>query len=145
MSDNLVILPRATQFTISGVNLQLLLDGKSIYNIERRLGKSLMALFMGPQGGMTLPPVNELLLVLQGANKTSGVTDDKLAQAFFRFIDDGHTTMELQEVVQGLLEDAGFFGKKKDAEKTDGESEEDGKEEPINFETPVILEQTDYE
>lgn len=143
MTENLVVLPRATQFNLSGINLQLILDGKAIYNIERRLGKSIMALFMGPQGGMSLPPVNELLLVIQGANKTSGVTDKLLAEAFFTFIDEGHTTMELQEVVQGLLEDAGFFGKTKDKDQTDGElAAED--EEPINLETPAILDEGDF-
>ncbi|MFS7206719.1 DUF6096 family protein [Carnobacterium divergens] len=99
-----------------GLNLKLRLDGRSILAIEKRLDKSLLSLFLGSQGGMKLPPSNELLIVLQGANQAHGIKDEDIIGAFENFLDSGKTTMDLQSIIQELLEDAGFFGKDKKEE-----------------------------
>lgn len=99
-----------------GLNLELRLDGRSILAIEKRLDKSLLSLFLGSQGGMKLPPSNELLIVLQGANQSHGIKDEDIIGAFENFLDSGKTTMDLQSIIQELLEDAGFFGKDKKEE-----------------------------
>lgn len=116
-------LPNSKTIEFGGLTLNLRLSGRNILKIEKRLGKSLIAIFMSSSGGMTLPPANELLLVLQGANETSNIKESDLIDAFETFLDDGQTTMDLFEIVQELLEEAGFFGKK-ETEKpmTDGES-----------------------
>lgn len=123
--SNITQFPNVKIVAFGGLNLQLRLTAKAILGIEKRLDKSLMSLFISGQGGMKLPPSNELLIVLQGANQTSGVTDQKIVDAFEKFLDEGNTTIDVQEIVQGLLEDAGFFGKKE----TGGESEEDEEKE----------------
>lgn len=105
---------KAVEF--GGLNLELRLDGRSILAIEKRLDKSLLSLFLGNQGGMKLPPSNELLIVLQGANQTHGIKDEDIIGAFENFLDSGKTTMDLQSIIQELLEDAGFFGKDKKEE-----------------------------
>lgn len=135
--SNIVQLPNTKNVEFGGLNLQLRLNGKSILSIEKRLDKSLMSLFLSGQGGMKLPPSNELLIVLQGANQTSGVTDKHLVEAFEKFLDEGKTTIDLQGIVQELLEDAGFFGKK-----TDGESVTDVQEE-FNLDSAVNLEESE--
>ena len=56
------------------LELSLRLGGREIFNAEKRLGKSMLSLFMDSQGGNKLPPVNEILIVLQSANQTAGVT-----------------------------------------------------------------------
>ncbi|MGV3337020.1 DUF6096 family protein [Latilactobacillus curvatus] len=112
------------QFNLGGLMLDLRLDGKAILNIEKRLGTSIMSLYMGGNGGMVLPSTNKLLIVLQGANQTHGVKDKDMITGFGKYLEAGNTPMDLNEVVQELLDEAGFFGKKKDDTKTDGESAE---------------------
>ena len=86
---------------------------------------------MDSQGGNKLPPVNEILIVLQSANQTAGVTDKKIVEAFEKYLDQGHTTMELFSELMELLESSGFFGKKTDKNsKTDTESVSLEAEEP---------------
>lgn len=119
--NNVVKMPNSKQVEFGDLNLQLRLDGKSILNIEKRLDESLMGLFINGNGGMRLPATNKLLIVLQGANQTSNVGDIDIVRAFDRYIDEGHTTLELFTTIQELLEDSGFFGKEK-TEETSGVS-----------------------
>lgn len=120
---NIVKMPNTKQFEFGGLNLQLRLSGKAIIAIEKRLDESLMGLFVNGQGGFKLPGTNKLLMVLQGANQTSGVSDSDLVAAFERFIEAGNTTFDLFETIQELLDEAGFFGKKEtEKEATSGES-----------------------
>ena len=114
--NNVVKMPNTKQVEFGGLNLQLRLDGKSILNIEKRLDESLMGLFINGNGGMRLPATNKLLIVLQGANQTSNVGDIDIVRAFDKYIDEGHTTLELFTTIQELLEDSGFFGKEKTEE-----------------------------
>ena len=112
------------------LELSLRLGGREIFNAEKRLGKSMLSLFMDSQGGNKLPPVNEILIVLQSANQTAGVTDAKIVKAFEKYLDQGHTTMELFNDLMELLELSGFFGKKDKNAKTDSESVSLEAEEP---------------
>lgn len=123
MTKNIVKLPNTKQFEFGGLDLQLRLDGKSIIAIEKRLDESLMGIFVNSQGGLKLPATNKLLIILQGANQTSGVSDSDLVKAFERFLEAGNTTLDLFGTIQELLDEAGFFGKdKKENEVTNGES-----------------------
>lgn len=112
------------------LELSLRLGGREIFNAEKRLGKSMLSLFMDSQGGNKLPPVNEILIVLQSANQTAGVTDAKIVKAFEKYLDQGHTTMELFNDLMELLELSGFFGKKDKNTKIDSESVSLEAEEP---------------
>lgn len=110
---------------LGDLELDLKLGGREIFKIERRLGKSMLSLFMDSQGGNKLPPVNEILIVLQGANQNHGVTDKRVIEAFEQYLDDGHTTMDLFNELMELFDESGFFGKKKKkGTKTTTESEE---------------------
>lgn len=110
---------------LGDLELDLKLGGREIFKIERRLNKSMLSLFMDSQGGNKLPPVNEILIVLQGANQNHGVTDKRVIQAFEKYLDDGHTTMDLFNELMELFDASGFFGKKKKGSKTNTESEEE--------------------
>ncbi|WIE01538.1 DUF6096 family protein [Latilactobacillus curvatus] len=112
------------QFNLGGLMLDLRLNGKAILNIEKRLGTSIMSLYMGGNGGVVLPATNKLLIVLQGANQIHGITDKDMIGGFEKYLEAGNTPMDLNNVIQELLDEAGFFGKKKDDTKTDGESTE---------------------
>ncbi|MBB1099966.1 hypothetical protein H5R88_07630 [Limosilactobacillus sp. WF-MT5-A] len=108
---------------LGDLELELKLGGREVFKIERRLGKSMMSLFMDSRGGQKLPPVNEILIVLQGANQKHGVTDKRLVAAFEKYLDEGNTTMDLFNDLMDLFEESGFFGKKKKGSKTATESE----------------------
>ncbi|WP_429968667.1 DUF6096 family protein [Enterococcus sp. DIV0765a] len=121
--NNIAQFPHTTPFELGGLTLQLRLDGKAVLAIEKRLDEGIMGLFVKKQGEIKLPPSNSLLIVLQGANKTSGVTDKVITEAFEQYLDSGKTTMDLFGEVNGFLDEAGFFGKKEtENEATDGES-----------------------
>ena len=110
---------------LGDLELDLKLGGREIFKIVRRLGKSMLSLFMDSQGGNKLPPVNEILIVLQGANQNHGVTDKRVIEAFEQYLDDGHTTMDLFNELMELFDESGFFGKKKKkGTKTNTDSEE---------------------
>ena len=108
-----------------GKTLLLRLDAKTIVNVEKRLGKSLLALFI-TNGGMNFPTVGELLLVLQSANTKHSVKESDMYELYDNYIASGKTFMDLNEFASDLLSDAGFLPKneKKEAEKieTAGES-----------------------
>ncbi|WP_262339499.1 DUF6096 family protein [Lactiplantibacillus plantarum] len=83
------------KFEMGGLQLELKLTGRDILNIEKRLGKSMMSLFMSADVGMKLPPLNEMLIVLQGANQTHGVTDNDIFAAFEKYFDDANCNSKL--------------------------------------------------
>lgn len=122
---NIINMPNTKQVQLGNLTLQLRLDGKAILMIEKRLNKSLMGLFLGSEGGFRLPPSNELLIVIQGANKLSGITEKALVESFYEHLENGGSTMDLQEIVQELLDESGFFDSKKEDTMTDGESEQE--------------------
>ncbi|MFD1431233.1 DUF6096 family protein [Lacticaseibacillus yichunensis] len=107
--------PTTVQF--GGLELSLQLSGRNVINIEGRLKESMIGMFLSAEGGMQLPPANKLLIVLQGANNVHGVTDEKIADAFEKFLDEGHTTMDLMKIVQDLLDESGFLGKNMEPKK----------------------------
>lgn len=108
---------------LGSLALNLKLNGRSILNIEKRLGKSVMSLFMNADGDMKLPPSNEILIVLQGANQTHGVTDKNMVDAFQEYLDQGNSPMDLFLVLTDLFEESGFFGKKKSSAKSQTETD----------------------
>ena len=118
-----VKMPNTTEFQLGELTLQLRLDGSAILKIEKRLDEGIMGLFVKKQGEVKLPPANSLLIILQGANQTSGVTEKALVQGFEQYIESGKTTMNLFEEINQFLDDSGFFGKKEtELEVTSGES-----------------------
>lgn len=120
---NIVKMPNTKQFEFGGLNLQLRLDGNSILSIEKRLDESIVGLFLKGQGEAKIPATNKLLIVLQGANQTSNVSESDIVAAFGRYVDEGHSTLDLFATINELLEESGFFGNKKtEKEATNGVS-----------------------
>ncbi|GEO70542.1 DUF6096 family protein [Levilactobacillus acidifarinae] len=113
-----------TPFQFGSLNLSLKLDGKALVNIEKRLGKSAMSLFMNADGGMKLPPVNEIMIVLKGANQKHGVKDSEMVKAFQEYLDDGNSPMDLFLALSDLFNDAGFFNSKGTSKAKKVEAEE---------------------
>lgn len=110
------------EIKLGKLTLECKLDGRAILQVEKRLKKSILTLFIGPEGQVQFPPINEILVVLQGSNKTHGVSDEDIINAFEAYIDNGGTTTDLYTDVNDLLAQSGFFGKQKEDSKTATES-----------------------
>jgi len=123
MTAKVTTMKPTKKLDLGGLQLELKLTGRDILNIEKRLGKSMMSLFMSGDGSMKLPPLNEMLIVLQGANQTHGVSDSDIIKAFENYFDAGHAPMELFSVLTDLFRESGFFGKQDSDSKTNTESE----------------------
>lgn len=112
-------MPNTTEFTMGGLTLQLRLDGLARLNIDAVLDEGIMGLFIKGQGDFKLPPVPKMLLVLQGANKTSGVTAKMIKEAYIKYVDEeGGTDMEIMNVISELV----GMNEIEKKEMTDGES-----------------------
>lgn len=118
-----------------GKELVLRLDGKTIVQIENKLNKNLLSLFID-NGKMTFPKTGEMLLILHAANTTHGIKESDMFDLLDVYLETGHSTTELMEIIQDLLDESGFFGNKKTEEENQGggltllEAEEVEVEEP---------------
>lgn len=104
-----------------GKELVLRLDGKTIVQIENKLNKNLLGLFVD-NGKMTFPKTGEMLLILQAANTTHGIKESDMFDLLDIYLEDGNSTTDLMTTIQELLEESGFFGK----EKTEEENQDGG-------------------
>ncbi|WP_035053111.1 DUF6096 family protein [Carnobacterium pleistocenium] len=104
-----------------GKELVLRLDGKTIVQIENKLNKNLIGLFVD-NGKMTFPKTGEMLLILQAANTTHGIKESDMFDLLDIYLEDGNSTTDLMTTIQELLEESGFFGK----EKTEEENQDGG-------------------
>ncbi|MER2174938.1 MAG: DUF6096 family protein [Carnobacterium sp.] len=104
-----------------GKELVLRLDGKTIVQIENKLNKNLLGLFVD-NGKMTFPKTGEMLLILQAANTTHGIKESDMFELLDIYLEDGNSTTDLMTTIQELLEESGFFGK----EKTEEENKDGG-------------------
>lgn len=110
--------------------LKCRLGAKQIVQIENSLGKGMMELVM-KNGQPTMPPVGEMLVVLQGAHTGANLKQKDMLDYYDEFMEAGKGYMELFDEFQKVLNDAGFFGKSEDEEKTDTDSSEDNEDENI--------------
>lgn len=129
--SNVAKFPNAYQFQLGSLTLQLRLLGRDILKIEDRLGESINGLFMKNQGEMKVPATKKLLIILSGANQTSGIKDSDIIEAFEEYINEGHSTMELMTEIMKFLEEQGFFGKNTDNETLTLEVAEETEEETL--------------
>lgn len=109
-------MPNTKTISLGGLDLQCRLSGKAILNIEKRLNESIMGLFIKGEGEMKLPPSNKLLIILHESNTTSGIKESDVVNAFYKHLENGHSTMDIFDQVNELLDESGFFGKSEDKE-----------------------------
>lgn len=103
-----------------GKELMLRLDGKTIVQIENKLNKNLLSLFID-NGKMTFPKTGEMLLILHAANTNHGIKESDMFDLLDIYLENGNSTTDLMGVIQDLLDESGFFGKtEKDDENQDG-------------------------
>lgn len=119
--NNVIKMPGTKQFKFGNLDLQLKLEGNDVLNIEKRIKKSMYKLFIDLKDGSgDIPETREMLIILQEMNKSSGVSDAKMLEAFNVYFSEGNAPMELMSVIQEVIGQSGFFGKEE--VETDGES-----------------------
>ena len=100
--------PIKTEF--GSKTLTLVLDGNATLDIEKKLGKSLFGIMMTGNGGMKMPRLGEMLTILHCSNQTHGIKVTDMPELYDEYISNGGSMMKLFEVIQDLMEKAGFFG-----------------------------------
>ena len=79
---------------------------------------------------MKMPRLGEMLTILHSANQTANIKSADMTKLYDEYISKGGSMMKLFEVIQELMEKAGFF----ESEKTDEEDlvgEEKNEEESL--------------
>lgn len=94
-----------------GQTLLLRLNAKTMVNVERKLGRSLIGLFMNGEQ-MRMPLVGELLLVLHEANSSANISQEKMLDLYDNYLRSGKSYMDLMDMVMELLSEAGYLPKK---------------------------------
>lgn len=107
--------------------LKLVLDGNTTLEIEKKLDKSLFSILLTGQGGMRMPKLGEMLTIIHCANTTANIKVSDMPGLYDAYVKSGGTMMKLLEVIQELMEKAGFF---ESDEMEDGDLIGESKEEP---------------
>lgn len=97
--------------------LSLVLDAKATVEIEKQLKKSLFGIMMSGNGGFKMPRLGEMLTILHATNQTANIKMSDMTEMYDEYLSNGGSMMKLLEVIQKLMEEAGFFGS--DEEETD--------------------------
>lgn len=100
---------KAMKVEFGSKTLDLVLDGSTIIDIEKQLGKSLFGIMMTGTGGMKMPRLGEMLVIIQSANTKANVKKADMTTLYDEYIAGGGTQMTLFEIIQELMEKAGFF------------------------------------
>lgn len=104
--------------------LLLNLNGQATVEIEKQIGKSLFGIMMSGNGGFKMPRLGEMLIILHSANIEHGIKMKDMPALYDDYVKSGGSMTKLMEIIQDLMQKAGFFGD----EEEDSEEEADKKE-----------------
>lgn len=104
--------------------LLLNLNAQATVDIEKQIGKSLFGIMMTGNGGFKMPRLGEMLIILHSANDGHGVKMKDMPGLYDEYLQNGGSMTKLMEVIQDLMNKAGFFGD----EEEDSEEEADKKD-----------------
>ena len=101
-----------TIIEIKGQEYKLRLRTVDIVQVEKKLGHSLMDVFMGMQDDR-IPQLRELLAILHAsmAAYNHGITEAKFYDLYDAYIEEGHTMFDLIPLVLELLQNGGIIPK----------------------------------
>lgn len=102
------------EFKIGEKEYKLKLDAKAVVNVEKRLGESLLNVFMTGE----TPALSNMLVILHSALQKyeHGITADKVLEMYDEYVDNGGTYTELVKEMLDLLKVSGFLIQPKIAE-----------------------------
>lgn len=111
--------------TIGKKELKLRLDARNCVDLERKMGKSPLAIFI--QADKSLPKLEDLISVLHGSLQkyNKGFDLEKTYDLYDEYVEEGNTFTDFIPVIMEIFKVSGFF---KEEEIKDAEAKiEDGK------------------
>lgn len=98
-----------SEITIGDKDLKLRLDAKGCVGLERKLGKSPLAIFTDSTNN--IPKLEELIQVLHCSLQKyqQGYTEDKAYDLYDEYIDEGNTFTDFIPLVMDIFKASGFF------------------------------------
>lgn len=100
-----------TTITIDGVDYKARLNAKACVDLEKKLGTNPLNIFARIADNGNIPDLGVLITMLQ-ASLTAynhGITIDKTYELYDKFVDEGHTLMDLVPILLDVFKVSGFF------------------------------------
>ena len=97
--------------TIDGVDYKARLNAKACVDLEKKLGTNPLNIFAKIADNGNIPDLGVLITMLQ-ASLTAynhGITMDKTYELYDKFVDEGHTLMDLVPILLDVFKVSGFF------------------------------------
>ena len=97
------------EITIGEKDLKLRLDARNCVDLERKMGKSPLAIFM--QEDKALPKLEDLISILHGSLQkyNKGFTLDKTYDLYDEYVEAGNTFTDFIPVIMEIFKVSGFF------------------------------------
>ena len=100
-----------TTITIDGVDYKARLNAMACVDLEKKLGTNPLNIFAKIADNGNIPDLGVLITMLQ-ASLTAynhGITMDKTYELYDKFVDEGHTLMDLVPILLDVFKVSGFF------------------------------------
>ena len=100
-----------TTITIDGVDYKARLNAKACVDLEKNLVTNPLNIFAKIADNGNIPDLGVLITMLQ-ASLTAynhGITMDKTYELYDKFVDEGHTLMDLVPILLDVFKVSGFF------------------------------------
>lgn len=106
-----------TTIIIKGQEYKLKLRTIDVVQLEKRLGHSLMDVFMGMQDEK-IPQLRELLAIVHAsmAAFNHGINEAKFYELYDSYVEEGHNMFDLIPIVLELLQNGGIIPKEQPVE-----------------------------
>ena len=97
------------EITIGEKELKLRLDARNCVDLERKLGKSPLTIFMESDG--SLPTLEELISILHSSLQkyNKGFTLEKTYDLYDTYVEEGNTFTDFIPVIMEIFKVSGFF------------------------------------
>lgn len=101
---------KTVEFTVGTNIYKLQLKTKQCILLEKKLGQSPLDLLMKLEDG-TLPQLNDMITIITIGMLVHhpSMNENKVADLLDEYVEDGHSYMELLEVIIGLLSKSGYI------------------------------------
>lgn len=98
-----------SDFKVGEKELKLRLDSRMCVALERKLGKSPLAIFMSED--KSLPKLEELIMILHASLQkyNQGYTEEKTFDLYDEYVNEGNTFTEFIPVIMDIFKVSGFF------------------------------------
>ena len=100
-----------TTINIGGTDYKARLNAKACVDLEKKLGTNPLNIFAKIADNGNIPDLGVLITMLQ-ASLTAynhGITMDKTYELYDKFVDEGHTLMDLVPILLDVFKVSGFF------------------------------------